>query len=194
MVTLTLFLPVFQERANRTPIWTSEWQNEAVSTNTVLVIVLCNRIRHIYQKLQVVSGLCVRETGYCVTVRSPGLSTVCFHINLQSERATEQRRSLLRQSGTQGCFSRLCSYLTVCHCEHMKPDAIVTDSRNAARTLSRPFKCVSVWPRTSQLSSLGVFMCVCVWARCDLLWLWLYMFNITAFNVQSSLNPRIPAA
>ena len=91
----------------------------------------------------------------------------------------------MRQSGTQACFSTHSSYVTVCHCEHMKTDAIITDSRNAACILPRFFTTVSE-PEPLRSCPHSVFMCVsgspCVF---------LMVCYITAFSMQSSLHPTL---
>lgn len=121
--------------------------------------------RHVYQKLQVVSGLCKRGRLVQVIVQPsqevPVPSAACFHINPQPEPGREQRRALFRLSGTQGCFSPLCSFLTVCHCEHMKPDATITEFRNVVCTLPGLFTSVCVWSWTPSVrSSQCVYVCL----------------------------------
>lgn len=65
----------------------------------------------------------------------------------------------MRPSGTQACLSTLSSYLTVCHCEPMKPDAIIADSRNFVFVAQSRQLCIHLNLNLSDRHS--VFMCVC---------------------------------
>ncbi|MEQ2257870.1 hypothetical protein XENORESO_012294 [Xenotaenia resolanae] len=86
----------------------------------------------------------------------------CFSLNHLSQTAGEQRRSLLRPSGTQSCFFMLASYLAVCHSgAHVKLDAIITGCRNVVCEKFRLFR----------------FFCICV-----------FMISHVLFSFSSILN------
>lgn len=96
-------LCVFQARTHGAQIWTSEWQDEAVSSAFCVAVTQPRPV--VFTRS---FKLCKR--GHYWLCNPPSISPRPCWFGFQFWFAREQRRPLLRQFGPHSYFSTLCSY------------------------------------------------------------------------------------